>query len=249
MAEFILTGTTVADPLGVWHTPVSAGTAFSQTTAEPAEPRWTIRLEAEPAVATRALQAQQARLRQRQTELRTVQHALDQAGEPVSFAAAPGLDPALVEPGRELAATLARFRHPLAFGGSEEPAPPAEQAAAREWSAFVTEAQRLLAHYTHVQTEQAGVAIGLTTVNWSGDFRTTWAMPVAPASRRLHVQAVETALASRAAWLQLIATVTGGAIGLAAKAALPGGAVLLLPAAWRFVRDVLAAWHSIAHQA
>ena len=33
--------------------------------------------------------------------------------------------------------------------------------------------------------------------------------------------------------------VAGGAAGLAAKAAVPGGELLLLPASWRFVKEVL----------
>jgi hypothetical protein len=41
------------------------------------------------------------------------------------------------------------------------------------------------------------------------------------------------------ALIRLVSVIATGAAGLAIKAAIPGGQVLLLPAAWRFVRDVL----------
>lgn len=245
MADFILAGTTLADPLGLWHSAAPAGTAFSQVVAGPAEPLWTIRLEAEPEMATRALAEQQAILQQRCADLEAARRALTQVGSPLSFAGGAEVAPPLVGPTRDLEATLTRIRQPVAFGGVGEPAPPAEREAASEWSAFVEEARRILAHYAHIQTEWNGTPIGLTTVNWTGDFRTTWTEPTGAAAQHLHLQAVETALASRAAWLQLIATVAGGAVGLAVKASVPGGQLLLLPAVWRFVRDVLAAWAAI----
>lgn len=249
MADFILAGTTLADPLGLWRGAAPAGTAFSQVAAGPAEPLWTVRLEAEPETAARALAEQQAALQQRCADLEAARRALAQVGSPLSFAGGAEVAPPLVGPMRDLEAALARVQQPVAFGGAGEPAPQAEREAASEWAAFVEEARRILAHYAHVQTEWGNAPIGLTTVNWTGDFRTTWAEPAGAAAQHLHLQAVETALASRAAWLQLIATVAGGAVGLAAKAAVPGGQLLLLPAVWRFVRDVLAAWAAIPHGA
>lgn len=249
MADFILAGTTLADPLGLWRAAAPAGTAFSQATTGPTEPLWTIQLEAEPEAATHALAEQQATLRQRCADLEATRRALTQVGSPLSFAGGMEVAPPLVGPTRDLEATLTRARQPVAFGGAGEPAPQAEREAAGEWAAFVEEARRILAHYAHVQTEWGGAPIGLTTVNWTGDFRTTWAEPTGVAAQRLHLQAVETALASRAAWLQLIATVAGGAVGLAVKASMPGGQLLLLPAVWRFVRDVLAAWAAIPREA
>ncbi len=244
MADFILAGTTLADPLGLWRGAAPAGTAFSQVAAGPAEPLWTVRLEAEPETAARALAEQRATLQQRCADLEAARHALAQVGSPLSFAGGAEVAPPLVGPTRDLEATLARMQ-PVAFGSAGAPAPPAEREATSEWAAFVEEARRILAHYAHVQTEWGNAPIGLTTVNWTGDFRTTWAEPAGATAQHLHLQAVETALASRVAWLQLIATVAGGAVGLAAKAAVPGGQFLLLPAVWRFVRDVLAAWAAI----
>jgi hypothetical protein len=45
---------------------------------------------------------------------------------------------------------------------------------------------------------------------------------------------------SRAAVLRVIACVTRGAVAISVRLALPGGAVLALPVAWRFVQRVLA---------
>jgi hypothetical protein len=54
------------------------------------------------------------------------------------------------------------------------------------------------------------------------------------------MQSVHLALRSRLALVRIVSVVATGAAGLAVKAAVPGGQLLLLPAVWKFVRDVLA---------
>jgi len=61
----------------------------------------------------------------------------------------------------------------------------------------------------------------------------------------LHYHSVHLALASRLAMLHMISIVGTGAIGVAAKFAIPGGQLLALPAAWKFVQDVLKEWKNL----
>jgi hypothetical protein len=56
----------------------------------------------------------------------------------------------------------------------------------------------------------------------------------------LHLDAVKLAIASRLSLVQLVIVVATGALELALKASVPGGQVLLLPAVYRYVKDVLA---------
>ena len=58
----------------------------------------------------------------------------------------------------------------------------------------------------------------------------------------LHQHSVHLALASRLAMMHMISVVGTGAIGLAIKLTVPGGPLLVLPAAWKFVQDVLKEW-------
>ena len=55
----------------------------------------------------------------------------------------------------------------------------------------------------------------------------------------LHHKAVQLALGSRIALVRLLIVVSTGAAKLALRLTVPGAQLLVLPAAWRFVRDVL----------
>jgi hypothetical protein len=55
----------------------------------------------------------------------------------------------------------------------------------------------------------------------------------------LHLQALRLAVRSRLLRLQLFATVTGGAARLSLLLASPAGAWLALPAAWKYVTEIL----------
>ena len=109
----------------------------------------------------------------------------------------------------------------------------------------------MVSHYARVETALAGASIGRTTVDWTGDFVTTWEPVASGAAMRTHLQSVNLALGSRIALLRIVSVVATGAVGLAVKAAIPGGQVLLLPAVWRFVRDVLKelrqSWLQVQH--
>jgi len=116
------------------------------------------------------------------------------------------------------------------------------QEAYRRWQAFVEQVQQMTAQYARVETVIAGAPVGLTRVGWAGDFETFWIPGMPALSRETHRETVNLALASRIALLRVVSVITTGAAGLILKAVAlpPGGQVLLIPAARRFILDVMA---------
>jgi hypothetical protein len=116
------------------------------------------------------------------------------------------------------------------------------QEAHRRWLAFVEQVQQMTAHYARVETVIAGAPVGLTRVGWGGDFETFWVPGMPALSRETHRETVNLALASRIALLRVVSIITTSAAGLILKAVAlpPGGQVLLIPAARRFILDVMA---------
>jgi hypothetical protein len=116
------------------------------------------------------------------------------------------------------------------------------QDAYRRWQAFVARVKQMVSQYARVETAIAGNPIGLTRVGWAGDFETRWVPGLPALSRDVHRQTVNLALASRIALIRVVSVVTTGAAGLIVKAVAlpPGGQVLLIPAARRFILDVMA---------
>lgn len=90
-----------------------------------------------------------------------------------------------------------------------------------------------------VETVVGGRSVALTAIDWNGDHRTAWVDGVGAGEMATHVEAVRLAMASRQTLLRLCVIVVTGALELALKAHIPGGQILLLPAVYRFVRDVL----------
>ncbi len=115
------------------------------------------------------------------------------------------------------------------------------QEAYRRWLAFVEQVKQLTSLSSRVETSIAGELVGLTCVDWTGDFETLWLPGTATDRWEVHRRNVNLVLASRLALLRVISIVTTGAGSLIAKAiALPPGAqVLLIPAAVRFIFDVV----------
>ncbi len=265
------------DPLGLWQAPerpaqdeaVAFSVGEAKTPAEPEEPTWRISLPDSPAAAQAILQRQSRAMQLAQRDLQRVDRQLT-AFDPqeeerrVSFSTADKLS----APKSDLLRSIARYQpapetEVVAYGlfrrkrAEEEDAEvkaalaPEDRDTMAQWRAFVEQVRRTVGNYAHIETEMGAVMVGSTAVGWTGDFTTTWAMDVAPAAMRVHTQSIHLALASRIALMRVISVVTTGAAGLALKAAVPGGQVLLLPASWRFVRDVLAelrrSWPQLKH--
>jgi hypothetical protein len=148
---------------------------------------------------------------------------------------------ALEELGAQKAAlleTVDELRRPVSFGILPQRIKDPESY--RQWQAFVEQVRQVVAHYARIETALAGSDVGLTSVRWTGDFATTWAPDITADTMKAHLMSVRLTLESRIALMRVVSIVATGAAGLAVKAAIPGGQLLLLPAIWKFVRDVLA---------
>lgn len=109
---------------------------------------------------------------------------------------------------------------------------PVEQAAA-----FFAKISDTVRDYAAIDTAVAGRRTGLTLVSWTGDFRTAWPRGLAADEAARHAAAVNLTLRTRDAWLRLGLTVAQGALQVAAL--FGASPALALPAAYRFVRQVI----------
>ena len=229
------------DPLGLWDIPEGDAVSFSAgASAPPEEPTWRIELpeslEEAQAILVNRIQASELARR----DLGSVNRELADIGraETVSFSAS---DPLLAQK-TELLGTLDAFQSTVSYGlfRKDKEKEVKSKESHRQWLAFIKRVQRMVANYAQIETALAGLNVGRTAVGWTGNFATTWEPNVTIEMMRVHRQSVHLALGSRIALIRLVSVVATGAAGLAVKAAIPGGQVLLLPAVWRFVRDVLA---------
>jgi hypothetical protein len=110
----------------------------------------------------------------------------------------------------------------------------------RQFQVLVTRSQKLVGHDAVVVTTVGERIIAQTSVSWGGDAHTTWRSDVDPQQVVLHQRAVTLAVASRTALLRTLIVASQGAIAIMVRLSMPGGVLLALPAAWRFVTQVLA---------
>ncbi|MCP4165203.1 MAG: hypothetical protein GY759_04825 [Chloroflexi bacterium] len=112
------------------------------------------------------------------------------------------------------------------------------QEANEDFYAFLRKVERFLRHYAWVESEIDGKLIGRTTVNWLADMRTTWHTDTHVAQRALHRRALASALDARATLLRTVALISAGAITLLPILTAGTGAIVALPAVWRFFNQV-----------
>jgi len=98
---------------------------------------------------------------------------------------------------------------------------------------------QLLLHLAWVETQVQGQLVARTVVDWSGDLGTAWQLATTEELFDLHRRALRLALAARLTMLRTLIVVTQGAVKLSALIATPGGALLALPVAWKYVNQVL----------
>jgi hypothetical protein len=251
------------DPLGLWDVPAREDAvaqdmvSFVAGEAKLEAPTWRIALPTSPEAAQAVLRDQNRALQMAQRDLQRADRqleALAPTGTGVSFSVADEL----AAPTYDLMESLAHYQEmeAVAFGlfrrEKAESALTEEDARLyAQWNAFMAQIQRMVGQYARVETVLGDVLIGNTAVSWAGDFTTTWDDDIRVNTMRVHTQSVHLALHSRIALMRIVSVVATGAAGLAVKAAVPGGQILLLPATWRFVRDVLAelrkSWPDLKH--
>jgi hypothetical protein len=201
-----------ADVLGIWRVaPPAPGVAFAAAGSANLEaPLWRIDLPADPRRAAGRLAAGHARLRAASDLLADVTARLDAA-----------LD-------REGAAVTFT---------AQTPAPGASAGAELVgWERLMSGCRPS----AWVETQIQGEPVARSLLGLGGGVGTVCRPGLGPGQARLHRDGVRLVVESRAALLRVVACVTRGAVAISVRLALPGGAVLALPVAWRFVRRVLA---------
>jgi hypothetical protein len=235
------------DPLGVWDVE-PASVSFAAGEQEPEVPTWHVALPSSSKAAQAHLAARAKALDLSRRDLTHAERELMRF-DPSGAVAFDVGDP-LSEQQRALRTQVEALQTPVAFG-VKPPQWIADSEAYRQWNEFVARVRQMVSDYARIETTSGGRFVGRTEVGWTGDFGTTWAGELTQASMAEHREAVHLALSSRIALARLVSVVATGAAGLAVKASIPGGQVLLLPATWRFVRDVLkelrASWPDIEH--
>lgn len=243
------------DPFGIWNVAESGPTSYSVEAAPPSaaaiELTWRVELPAAPQPALDLLHARAADVERGLADLASVQRSLESFSQVPSFAGEEEHAAqknalrdmvALYQPSEVTAYGLGDM-----FKGKDKEAEQRERQAQAEereaqtqWESFVQQVQQTLRDAVRIETVIGGRTAGVTRVSWGGNFATFWSAGAPGSTRDMHRQALTVALNSRTALLRVIGVVAGGAAGLAAKAGIPGGQVLLLPAAWKYVRAVLA---------
>jgi hypothetical protein len=117
------------------------------------------------------------------------------------------------------------------------------QEATQSFQSVVDQLVKFVANYAWVETQVEGQWLGRTVVAWDGDTNTLWKNHLSEPQVALHERALALALASRNMLIHTFAVASKGAVILATLPVLlstPAGAMAALPAAWKFVNQVLA---------
>jgi hypothetical protein len=228
------------DLFGIWQVEHPAGGRAFDTAARsgPTGPLWSVALPAETPVAELGLEQARANLDLAGQRMDRALPRLSAAARPsppgTSFAIRAGV------PEQQLRALL-RPRHAGDTGRSfflEEVTSSWPQVIA-EFRTFVAGALRSVTNYAWVETRVEGRLVALTSMAWEGDVQSMWQVDLAADQRLLHSQALDLAIHSRDSLLHLFALAAQGAAIIATAASSPIGPLLALPAAYRFVVQVM----------
>jgi hypothetical protein len=233
--RFALSNMTFPDEdelFGIWEVPPAAAVAFAaDDRRDPPGPLFEATLPAQPAQAEILLKTQETALRLSLIDLKKAEERLNYVNAGVSFAEIGG-------PEKELQDAMNAIRFPVSFA-ADDAALEDKRGIIKQWRAFVTQIDRLISHYTNVKTEIDGKLIGHTAVGWTGDFENYLTDDPDQTSFDLHQKNVHLSLATRTAIVRLLIVISTGTIKLGLRMGVPGAQVFLLPAVYKFVRDVL----------
>lgn len=123
--------------------------------------------------------------------------------------------------------------------GLEEKLPKDWQAPYQQFQSTAARVLRSISHLAWVETSQAGRLIGRTSVGWAGDMETMYAIALLPQQLDLHRHSLEIALVARHALIRAFTATVATASRLSLLLATPGGALLSLPAVWKYVNQML----------
>jgi hypothetical protein len=227
---------------------ISPGISYSlEEAGGVSAPVWRLPLPADPEKAETQLRERQALLESSQAALEGVPERIDRLLEGTRLASSGRIAfdieaaQALPEPETDLLASLQSLRQPLlgvSFAVDEEQRGKLE-AAFERFNADIDRLLRTISHFAWVETEVGEKLIARTIVSWDGDADTAWGTELKPLEYQDHQRSLSQALASRNIILHAILVTVQSAAKLAVLLATPGGALLALPLAWKFVNQIL----------
>jgi hypothetical protein len=97
----------------------------------------------------------------------------------------------------------------------------------------------MVSRMANVETSVQGRQIGRTRIGWSGSFETLFPLALSTAELQLHQRSIHLALASRRLAVSMIARTAQSAVKVSALLATPGGALLALPAVWKYINGII----------
>ncbi|MGI0484953.1 hypothetical protein ACN4EK_05915 [Pantanalinema rosaneae CENA516] len=152
------------------------------------------------------------------------------------------------QPERELLATLQQMQNPeipVSFGLGEEIAGFSHQVV-EQFQAVVERSLQVIAHYAWIETQVEGRTLARTSVGWLGNANSIWQTGLTAAQVSLHQRTVILALASRDTVLQIFGVTVQTALKLSVLASVPGGLILMLPVAWKFIDQVMTQFREVS---
>ena len=235
----------VFDLLNLW-TPILAapgGAVAFDLGGEPAPTIWRVSLPADPAAALAQIGAAEERIDQLERTLPAALAELERQLHDWEVNLAPSLaglpseqrlDELLASAGLAGPETLPAFATGAAMSFNVLDRLSREFQNALEWI------RRTLLHYAWVETVIDGRLLARTIVSWAGSISSCWQQGLDAATVALHARSVAIAKRSRDNLIRLITETTQLAVNLAAILAMPGGAILALPTAWKLLKRILA---------
>lgn len=225
-------------PPGPWQTRPAMAASFGVSGDAPEQtPVWRVNLPADPAAAQAALAGAEADL---QAQEAAVAKAAERLRDLAAQGGAASFGEAPAAPEARLLSLIGGLQSEGAasFGGAGSGR--GELAGAQErFRAFVRQVQDAVGNFAVVETQLADRLVARSSVGWTGDMRSLLVAGLAAPEAALHRRSVALALRSRAALLRTFVAVVRGATIVALMVSSPAGAVAALPAAWRFVDDLL----------
>lgn len=226
---------------GLWQSALPSLAVSFAAGSPPTAPTWRVHLSGEWQTATAQLDAAKQRLQQTHSALDNVPERLTTLvttrSSDLSFSTTPLAQPetALLRMIDELEGSPAD----ISFGIGGDLRQHWDELH-QQYRAFIARIDQTILHAAWVETDLDGQLIGRTALAWDGDGGTIWRRELSREQIELHQRSLALAIESRATLLRMLGLVMRGAALLATTLATPGGLVMALPAAWKFVNDVIA---------
>lgn len=215
----------------------------------PAVSTWRLKLPADLETAMTQLAGAETQVQASEAALAAIPQRLDQLVQQGQAASATGLSfsgavegTGLAQPEAELLQVLAELQN----GGQPEfsfavgEAPGNWQRANEQFQTVLRRLLGLVTYLARVETQIEDQLMGCTIVGWTGTMRTAWGTGFGLDHLALHRRSLALALASRQTLLRTLMIATQGAAKISALLTIPGGQILALPVAWKYVNQVLA---------